>query len=411
MFSAFERLVAFRYLRSKKQDGFISVIAWFSFLGIMLGVATLIIVMSVMNGFRSELTAQILGFQSHITLSPSKNNHEAIRYAKNQEIIRALPGVTKVIPVIERQTILNTGSRAFGSMLIGLSPDDFHLNDKIISGSLDAFAEQSIIIGVKMAEKLGVNISDKVRVIFPQGMNTPFGSAPKIVKFTVAAIFEVGMYQFDDTVVFVTKDDAQKFFNVKDGIDSLHIYLEDPYKVKHTADILRDKFYSSYRISDWMSSNKPMINALEVERNVMFIILTLIILVATFNVISSMIMLVKDKGRDIAILRTMGASKNSILRIFFLTGSSIGVAGTIAGLIFGVAFAQNIEKIRYVLEKFSGVALFDEQIYFFSHLPSKLEVYDVVQIVILSLSLSFIATILPAWKAAKLDPVEALRYE
>lgn len=411
IFSDFERQIAFRYLRAKRQEGFISIIAAFSFLGITLGVATLIIVMSVMNGFREELTHQILGFQSHITLYPARESAALVANSPGLKTLQEIPGVVNAIPIVERQTIVARGSQAAGAQLFGIRPRDFRLSDKLIAGTLEDFTGNTILLGARLAERLNVAPGDGVKLVSPQGTATPFGMAPKIVTFQVAGVFEVGMYQFDSASLFIPQEAAQRLFGLGEGIDAIQVYVTDPYGLAPVVNALRLAVGGDYRINDWLSTNTPFLNALDVESNVMFIILALIILVATFNVLSSMIMLVKDKGRDIAILRTMGASRAMILRIFFLTGSCIGVAGTLAGFTLGLAFAANIERIRMWIESLTGADLFNQQIYFFAHLPSKVMAGDVCMIVGLALLLSFMATLYPAWQAAKLDPVEALRYE
>jgi len=389
MFSPFERMVAARYLRPRRREGFISVIAGFSFLGIALGVATLIIVMSVMNGFREELLKRILGLNGHLEVYAAEG----------------------VIPNYDA-----AGGRTSGAVVRGIKPEDLRarkiLADHIEAGSLDAFAgEDAILIGARLAQRLGVNVGDKVTLIAPEGRPTAFGTVPRVRAYTLAATFEVGMYEYDSTFIFMPLKAAQIYFRMPDAVSSLEVIAADPDRLRFLRDSILQALDRPLRILDWQQANSSFFNAIEVERNVMFLILTLIIVVAAFNIISSLIMLVKDKGQDIAILRTMGATRGMIMRIFLLSGASIGVAGSLAGFALGLAFADNIEIIRRGIQGLTGTELFAPEIYFLSQLPAKVDAGEVATVVIMALVLSFLATLYPSWRAARLDPVEALRYE
>ncbi len=415
MFSLFERRIAFRYLRARRSEGAISIIAAFSVLGICLGVATLIIVMSVMNGFREELTKQILGFNGHINVYPARG--EVIHdYDDMAEQIRKLPGIVGVNPVVDRQAMVLKGNLASGMMIHGITAADLAKNKsiskKIKAGTLEGFDEgNNIAIGTKLAAKLGLAPGDNLTLVSPKGSSTAFGTVPRMRPFKVVALFEVGMYQYDSATAFMSMKAAQNFFELDGGVTGLEIFVDDPDKVKDVTNQLAGVLSDRYLISDWEMANAQFFNALKVERNVMFLILTMIILIAAFNIISSLIMLVKDKSRDIAILRTMGATRGSIMRIFFLTGASTGIAGTVVGFTLGLVFSLNIETIRQWIQKLSNTQLFSPEVYYLSKLPSKVEPDEVITVVVLSLALSFLATLYPAWRAAKLDPVEALRYE
>lgn len=415
MFSPFERLFAWRYLRARRQEGFISVIALFSFLGIALGVAALIIVMSVMNGFRQELTNQILGINGHIAVfgtTGPMTDYEVLR-----EKIEKLPGITQVAPVIENQAMAIANGQAMGVQVNGMFHDDLenrkNVSEKIISGGLKYYTTpSSILVGARIAEKMHLSIGDKITLIAPEGTQTAFGTVPRSKAFTVAGIFEVGMYQYDSGFVFIPIEMAQKFFQMGDGVSGLEIFTTDPDQKELFKDEIRPLLLGhDARLFDWQEANSKFFTAVQVERNVMFVILTLIILVASFNVISSLIMLVKDKGRDIAILRTMGASRGMIMRIFFLTGSTLGVVGAALGSLLGLLFCWNIEGIRRFIESLSGTNLFSSEIYFLSKLPARVDSMEVTLVITIALGLTFLASLYPSWRASKLDPVEALRYE
>ncbi len=412
-FNAFERMVAFRYLRARRQEGFVSVIAIFSLLGIALGVATLIIVMSVMNGFRADLLGRILGLNGHLgvyALSGPLADFDA-----DAQKVADVPGITDVTPLIEGQVMATSEAGAAGALVRGIRPDDLRrrplLAGHIVQGSLADFDDDGIAVGDRLARRLGVAVGSTISVISPQGTATAFGTMPRIKTYHIVALFNVGMYEYDNSFIFVPLDAAQLFFRLPDAVTSLEVFLADPDRVREERRLIAAALGGHVRIVDWQQANSSLFNAVEIERNVMFLILTLIIVVAAFNIISSMIMMVKDKGRDIAILRTMGASRAAILRIFMLSGASIGILGTIAGLLLGVVFTLNIEAIRQGLQKVIGTDLFAAEIYFFTRIPARLEAGEVAAVVIMALALSFLATLYPSWRAARLDPVEALRYE
>ena len=412
VFDAFERMVAFRYLRARRKEGFISVIAGFSLLGIGLGVATLIVVMAVMNGFRQELLGRILGINGHMGVygpGPALTEFDPLA-----EAIRKLPGVVRAIPTVEGQVMATSSAGASGAMVRGVRPDDL-LGREIIAKGLRGSAEEfkggdSVLIGYRLAEKLGLGVGDTITLISPKGNATAFGTVPRMRGYTIAGTFNVGMFEYDSGFVFMPLEAAQTYFKLPAAVTQIEVFLDNPDMVPSLrGDIYR--LYNGARIYDWQQANASFFNAIQVERNVMFLILTLIILVAAFNIISSLIMLVKDKGRDIAILRTMGATRGMIMRIFFLSGASVGVVGTVFGTILGVSFATNIEGIRQFIQSIIGRELFAAEIYFLTQLPAKVDPGEVVAVVLMALGLSFAATIYPSWRAANLDPVEALRYE
>jgi lipoprotein-releasing system permease protein len=413
IFNAFERMVAFRYLRARRQEGFVSVIAIFSLLGIALGVATLIIVMSVMNGFRADLLGRILGLNGHLGVYAQTGPLDDFDAEATK--VSELPGITGVTPLIEGQVMASSEAGAAGALVRGIRPDDLRqrplVADHIVQGSLTDFDDDGVAVGDRLARRLGVAVGSAITIISPQGTATAFGTMPRIKTYHVVALFDVGMYEYDNSFVFVPLDAAQLFFRLTNAVTSLEVFVADPDRVREDRRLIAAALGGHVRIVDWQQANSSLFNAVEIERNVMFLILTLIIVVAAFNIISSMIMMVKDKGRDIAILRTMGASRAAILRIFVLSGASIGVLGTVAGLLLGVVFTRNIETIRQALQKVIGTDLFAAEIYFFTRIPARIDSGEVAAVVFMALALSFLATLYPSWRAARLDPVEALRYE
>ncbi|HVH74198.1 MAG TPA: lipoprotein-releasing ABC transporter permease subunit [Stellaceae bacterium] len=413
IFGAFERMVAFRYLRARRQEGFVSVIAIFSLLGIALGVATLIIVMSVMNGFRAELLGRILGLNGHLgvyaTAGPLQDYETA---AKKAAQVR---GVTSATPLITGEVMATSQKGAAGALVRGMRPQDLQhralVANRILEGSIAGFKDDGVVLGYRLAEQLGVGVGGRVTIISAKGVPTAFGTMPRVKTYHVAALFDVGMYEYDNSIIYVPLPAAQLYFQMPNAVSSIEVFVKNPDRVDAVGRRIAEALGGGVRIVDWQQANSSLFNAVEIERNVMFLILTLIILVAAFNIISSMIMMVKDKGRDIAILRTMGASRGMVLRIFMLSGASIGVVGTLAGLVLGVLFTQNIEAIRQFIQKIIGTNLFSAEIYFFTRIPAQLDPREVAAVVLMALALSFLATIYPSWRAARLDPVEALRYE
>lgn len=414
MFGPFERMMAGRYLRARRREGFVSVIAGFSLLGIGLGVATLIIVMAVMNGYRQDIMSRILGVNGHIDVQGVE--FSIADYDLRVEQIKGVSGVVSAMPQISGQVMASTRGMSSGALVRGVRGEDLAarsvISENIVDGSLPAFARgEGIMIGVRMAQRFGLSVGDSLTLISPKGNVTAFGTAPRLKDYPIAALFDVGMSDFDSSIIFMPLRLAQTYFKYPGSVTGIEIQVEDPDQARFIAREIAGITGPGVRILSWEQTNSTFFNALQVERNVMFLILTLIIVVAAFNIISGMIMLVKDKGRDIAILRTMGATRGMVMRVFFLAGASVGVTGTILGLILGVLFCENIESIRQVLERMTGTELFSAEIYFLSTIPAVMDWSEVTSVALMALGLSFAATIYPSWRAAKTDPVEALRYE
>jgi lipoprotein-releasing system permease protein len=413
-FNALEWQIAGRYLRARRRESFISVISAISFLGIMLGVATLIVVMAVMTGFRADLLDRILGVNGHAMVRPYSGQFED-RAALAARLQQA-DGVVLATPVVEGQAMLSTGPNVRGVLVRGLPEDKLQqmtrLSDNIQQGTLAGMsAQKGVAIGGRLAAFAGVQLGDKIALVAPRGAVTPFGTAPRVRQFPVVAIFSIGMSEFDANFVFMPIEAASGFFSIGGQGGSIDVTLDDPDTIDARAEGLRAIIGPQHYIRDWQERNQTLSGALEVERNVMFLILTMILLVASLNIVSGMVMLVRDKGRDIAVLRSIGASRAMVMRIFFITGASIGVLGTLAGLGLGTLFCAYIEEVRQLLIWLTGAELFPAQVYFLEKMPARMMPSDVLQVTLIALGLSFLSTLYPAWRAAALEPVEALRYE
>ena len=415
IFNKTERTIALRYIKSRRVEGFISVSAWFSLVGIILGVATLIVVMSVMNGFRTELVDRILGINGHLIVY-KKNGLSIENYNKIVSQISDTQNVVAVTPYLEGQALAKTKNSISGIIIRGTKWSDLPAK-KLLWKSLENTAidnfkiKQNIILGYRLAQRLNLRVGDYISLISPNVMETAIGVLPIKQNFMVGGFFDVGMYEYDNNFIFIPWEKAEKFLSIKKIAHGIEIFLDNPKTTQNVYDDLISKLDENLTIIDWKKRNSSFMNALDVEKNVMFVILTLIILVATFNIISSMIMLVQTKKSDIALMRTMGASKHFIIRIFMLTGSIIGIIGTIIGAILGTIVSINIETIRNFVSSLFGQELFSPQIYFLSTLPSNINFNEVLIVMGVSISLTLIASIFPAWKASKISPAEALRYE
>ena len=411
MISKIERTIAFRYLKPKKKEGFLKVISIFSFTGIALGVAILIIVMSVMNGFRTELINKILGFNPHIIVKPyeKKINKDEL---KNLDLFK--DNILRTAFTFSGQGILINKENTIGILVRSYLENDIHKIDLIkkgiIDGSLQSFSKNTISIGKGLAISLDLIVGDQITIMSTANLQTPFGNLPLQEKFTISSVFSTGLAEFDQNVIFMPFENANSLFELSDLDIDLEIFLNKPDKVRLIQDRLQ-KIFSDHYVYSWADLNKSFFGALKVERNVMFIILTLIIIVAAFNIISGLTILVKNKTKEIAILRTLGISKISITKIFFLTGFTIGFLATITGVTIGILFSYYIEEIRVLITSIFNIRLFPEEIYFLSQMPSELNFGYIIIISLFSLLITFLATIFPSLSAAKLDPIKALKYE
>jgi lipoprotein-releasing system permease protein len=413
-FAPFEWMLSLRYLRARRKEGFISVIAGFSFLGIMLGVATLIIVMAVMNGFRQELLGKILGLNGHLLIQPLESpltDWDAV-----SDRVSKIPGVRLAAPIVEGQALASSPFNASGVLVRGVRAADLmkltSVSKNIKQGTLDGFDQgQALAIGSRLAEQLSVRAGDNITLVAPRGAVTPMGTTPRIKAYKVAAVFEVGMSEYDSAFVFMPLTEAQAYFNRTGDVTAIEVYTDDPDHIDTFRDLVTKAAARPIYMIDWRQRNATFFGALQVERNVMFLILTLIVLVAALNIVSGLIMLVKDKSSDIAILRTMGATQGSIMRVFLITGAAIGFVGTVVGFLLGTIVCLNIESIRHFLSWLTNTELFPPELYFLSKLPADMSIKETTAVVIMALGLSLLATLYPSWRAARLDPVEALRYE
>jgi lipoprotein-releasing system permease protein len=414
IFAPFEWMLALRYLFARRKEGFISVIAGFSFAGIWLGVMTLIVVMAVMNGFRQELLQKILGLNGHLLIQPQDS--PLTDWQQVTEKIASIRGVKLAAPIVEGQALASSPFSSSGVLVRGMRADELlklpSIANNIKRGSLDGFdTGQGVMIGRRLADQLSLQIGDNVTLVAPKGAVTPFGVTPRIKPYKIVAIFEIGMSEYDLGFVYMPLPEAQSYFNRAGDVTAIEVYLDDPDHVGRYRELVADAVERPIFIIDWHQRNATFFNALQVERNVMFLILTLIVLIASFNIISGMIMLVKDKNADIAIMRTMGATQGAVMRVFLITGASIGVAGTLFGFITGVLICWNIEPLRQFLSWLFGIPLFPSELYFLSKLPAEMNTGETAAAVLMALSLSLLATLYPSWRAARLDPVEALRHE
>jgi lipoprotein-releasing system permease protein len=414
-FAPFEWMLALRYLRARRERGFISVLALFSFLGILLGVFLLITVMAVMNGFRKELFSKILGLNGHIIVQKvGADDFEG--FAEVAERLAVVAGVKQVVPLIEGQAMVSTPHLAVAGLVRGVNEAGIKSLDLIARnvrfGTLDGFDSlEGIAIGIRLANSLRVNVGDPVTLVSPRGAVTPFGTTPRIKPYKVVAVFEMGMSEYDRTMIFMPLAEAQRYFNKGSAVDVLEVFVTDPERVAEQVALMRGAGLSGLHFSDWRQRNESFFTVLEVERNMMFIILSVVVVVAAFNIISGLIMLVKDKGREIGILRTMGASKGAIMRVFLITGTSIGVVGTLTGAALALLFCWRIDEIRQFVAWLTNTNLFNPEIYYLTKLPADINARTTAVIVLMALILSVLATLYPSWRASKLDPVEALRYE
>ena len=412
-FAGFEWLLAGRYLRTRRREGFVSVIAGFSFIGIMLGVATLIIVLSVMNGFRHELLGKIVGINGHIFIAPM--DKPLTDFAEVSARVAQIPGVRRAIPMVEGQAFGSSQYNGSGVLVRGVRGEDMQRIEAVAKnlrqGTLENFdSKAGVAIGRRLAETLSLSVGDTFTLVTPRGATTPFGTAPRIKGYPVVAIFEIGMSEFDASFVYMPLGEAQGYFNREGDVSVVEVFLDNADRVDEAREAIESGLQRQVLLTDWRQRNRTFFAALEVERNVMFIILTLIVLVAALNIISGLIMLVKDKSHDIAILRTMGATRGAIMRVFLITGASIGILGTLAGFGLGLLIAGNIQAIQDFLSWALNRQLWDPTMRFLSEIPAQINPAEVLAVLLMAIFLSLLATLYPSWRAARLDPVEALRY-
>jgi lipoprotein-releasing system permease protein len=421
-FAAFEWLIAWRYLRARRKDGGISVIAWYALIGVMLGVGTLIVVQAVMIGFREEFTDRILGANAHVSvfLSPEADGSGGVSrliadYDALSGRIAAVPGVTRAAPLVRGQVMASAHGRAAGVEVLGVRQADLErvplvAEPETAAGSLADF-EQGVAIGTGVARELGVGVGDVITLVSPEGMDTPFGTQPRISDYRVAYVFGVGRFDIDRTRVYMPLAEAQSYFNREGAADEIEVMVAAPAEVERMVPALTEAAGPRAVLWTWKDASGAFLSALDVERRVMFIILSLVVLIAGLNIVSGLVMLVKNKGRDIGILRTVGLTQGSIMRVFFLCGALIGVVGTLFGVILGCLFAYYIQEIQAVVEWVAGGSVWNPEIRFLTEIPARLRPGDVAAVMGMALGLSFFITLFPARNAARLNPVEALRHE
>ena len=404
--------IALRYLKPSKDQGMVSIISLFSFLGIVLGVGTLIVVMSVMNGFRIELLDKIIGINGHLSIHINEQLNNINNFKRE---VSTNPKIKSIRTVIDGQALISSSNLSTGVLIKGINIKEFleykQFKKNFKTSKEINFSENNLIIGKKLLDRLNLNIGDKIKLTIPKTTNTAFGNIPKVKSLVVGGFFETGMYTYDNNLVFINLDLGTKLFLSQNNNIFLEIELNDIDLVDDFKKEISFSSISNYQIYDWRYANESFFNAIKTEKNVMFLILTLIILVAAFNIASSLIMLVRNKQLDIAVLRTMGASRGTIIKIFFLNGATIGILGTFFGSIFGITFAKNINYIKNLLENFTNTDLFAAEIYFLSNLPAKVELDEVIYVVLTSLIICFLASFYPAWKASKSNPIELIRKE
>jgi lipoprotein-releasing system permease protein len=412
-FAPFEWMIALRYLRAKRQESFVSVISGFSLVGIALGVATLIIVMAVMNGFRKELLDKILGLNGHLLVQPLES--PLTDWKDVAERINHVQGIRLVVPVVDGQALASSPLKATGVFVRGIRANDLNnltsIANNVKHGTLEGFDQgQGVAIGSRLADQLSLHVGDSITLVSQKGAATPMGIMPRVKPYRIAAVFEVGMSEYDGIFVFMPLTEAQKYFNRVNDVSSIEVFTANPDRVEAFGKSVTEAAGRPVFMVDWRRRNTSFFGALQVQRNVTFVILTLVLLVAALNIVSGLIMLVKDKGTDIAILRTMGTTQSAIMRIFLIAGASIGVVGTLTGVVVALVICRNIESIRQLLSRLTDTDLFPRELYFLSRLPAEIDFGETTAIVVMALTLSFLATLYPSWRASRLDPIEALRY-